>query len=596
MKELISQFNNLLFAFNLALANARSRIIRYIFFSVLSNLVIFGFDVYFLAHIMSLLIDGASWDRVLAACLYGAVLVIVRIASSEYAAVMKAGFSRINMEMINRDLYEKSLEHDLSEYHNAKFYDEYSFVLQNGASNVNRSVDIIAQIITAVIYLGIFVFEMFRQSVLIITLMIAMIAFNSLINYFSNKKLTNIRYDNNIALQPDIRRKDYFKRLFYLKSYAYDIKNYVIYNRLNEEYFHSVREYEDKLIGGYKKEIGWSFLQNLHSNLFLHILAPVILITAFRYEGINSVSMYWQVSGLLIKLTGLYLFNAHADIMSLSKYISKFKEFINKKVKASVCTSEAQILSGICVRNLSFSYDSNSDFSLKNINIDIRQGEKIAIVGRNGSGKTTLMNLLLGLYTPTEGEIIINGENISLSRKAFTKNTIGLMCQNFNLYYVSLKDNIKMGDNSYTDDEVMEAAELAQCGEFLGSLENGIDTTIGKEIDETATELSGGQAQRIAMARILLSKAPVIFMDEPTAAIDPIFERAVTDNLMRKIDGKTTVIITHRLDITRYVDRIYVMENGAVIETGTFNELMGKKSVFSDMYRSQNEVENDETK
>ena len=153
-----------------------------------------------------------------------------------------------------------------------------------------------------------------------------------------------------------------------------------------------------------------------------------------------------------------------------------------------------------------------------------------------------------------------------------------------------------MGDNSYTDDEVMEAAELAQCGEFLGSLENGIDTTIGKEIDETATELSGGQAQRIAMARILLSKAPVIFMDEPTAAIDPIFERAVTDNLMRKIDGKTTVIITHRLDITRYVDRIYVMENGAVIETGTFNELMGKKSVFSDMYRSQNEVENDETK
>ena len=192
MKELISQFNNLLFAFNLALANARSRIIRYIFFSVLSNLVIFGFDVYFLAHIMSLLIDGASWGRVLAACLYGAVLVIVRIASSEYAAVMKAGFSRVNMEMINRDLYEKSLEHDLSEYHNAKFYDEYSFVLQNGASNVNRSVDIIAQIITAVIYLGIFVFEMFRQSVLIITLMIAMIAFNSLINYFSNKKLTNI--------------------------------------------------------------------------------------------------------------------------------------------------------------------------------------------------------------------------------------------------------------------------------------------------------------------------------------------------------------------------------------------------------------------
>lgn len=595
MKELKSQFNNLLFAFRLALANARSRVIRFILFSVLSNLAAFGFDVYFLAHIMSLLIDGAGWERVLAACLYGAVLVIIRIASSEYAAVMQTGFSRMNMEMINRDLYEKSLEHDISEYHNAKFYDEYSFVLQNGASNVNRSVDIIAQIITAVIYLCIFAFEMFRHSVLIITLIIAMITFNSVINYFLGKRLTNIRYDNNIALQPAIRRKDYFKRLFYLKSYAYDIKNDGLYNRLNEEYDYSVKGYEDKLIDGYKKEIGWNYFQSLHSNLFLNILAPILLITALRYEGINSVSMYWQVSALLVKLADLYLFKAHADIMSLSKYIGKFKEFIDKKVRASACTHKAQVSSGISVRNLSFSYDSNSDFSLKNINIDIPHGEKIAIVGRNGSGKTTFMNLLLGLYTPSEGEILINGESISRSSKSFTKNTLGLMCQNFNLYYVSLKDNIRMGDDSYTDDEVMKAAELAQCGEFLGSLENGIDTAIGKEIDEAATELSGGQAQRIALARIFLSMAPIIFMDEPTAAIDPIFEKAITDNLMQKIEEKTTVIITHRLDITRFVDRIYVMENGAVIESGTFNELMGKKSVFSDMYRSQNEVENDYT-
>lgn len=594
MKEIKSHFNNLIFAFSLALKNSKSRVIRYMFFSVLSNLAAFGFDVYFLAYVMSLLIDGASWNKVLAACLSGAALVIIRIASSEYASIMKMGFSRMNMEKTNRELYEKSLEHGLSEYHNSKFYDEYSFVLQNGASNVNHSVSIITEIITACIYLGIFVFEMFRHSVLIITLIIAMIAFNTVINYFSSKKLTNIRYDNNLALQPFIRRKDYFKRLFYLKSYAYDLKNDRLYNRLDEEYDHSVKEYENKLIGGYRKEIGWSGFQNLHSNLFLNIIAPILLITALRYEGINSVSMYWQVLALLIKLTDLYLFKAHADMMSLSKYISKFKEFIDKKISAESCTSEATVSSGISVRNLSFSYDSGSDFSLKNVNIDIPQGEKIAIVGRNGSGKTTFMNLLLGLYTPTEGEILINGENISHSSRVFTKNTLGLMCQNFNLYYVSLKDNIKMGDNSYTDAEVMEAAELAQCGEFLGSLENGIETTIGKEIYESATELSGGQAQRIAMARIFLSKAPVIFMDEPTAAIDPIFERAITDNLMKKTEGKTTVIITHRLDITRFVDKIYVMENGTVIETGTFDDLMGQKSVFSDMYRSQNEVGNGE--
>ena len=148
--------------------------------------------------------------------------------------------------------------------------------------------------------------------------------------------------------------------------------------------------------------------------------------------------------------------------------------------------------------------------------------------------------------------------------------------------FTTIRNNITMGACGFTDKEIADAAT-----KFLNDFEKPLDVSIGKEIDPEAIELSGGQSQRIALARCFLSRSSLILLDEPTAAIDPIFEKSLIAHLLEVMSAKTSMIITHRLDITQFVDRIYVMEDGEIIESGNFNELMSKKSIFKDMYESQ---------
>ena len=164
--------------------------------------------------------------------------------------------------------------------------------------------------------------------------------------------------------------------------------------------------------------------------------------------------------------------------------------------------------------------------------------------------------------------------------------TPGMVMQEFNTYYTTIRNNITMGACGFTDKEVADAATKANC-DFLNDFEKPLDVSIGKEIYPEAIELSGGQSQRIALARCFLSRSSLILLDEPTAAIDPIFEKSLIAHLLEVMSAKTSVIVTHRLDITQFIDRIYVMEDGEIVESGNFNELMSKKSIFKDMYESQ---------
>ena len=188
---------------------------------------------------------------------------------------------------------------------------------------------------------------------------------------------------------------------------------------------------------------------------------------------------------------------------------------------------------------------------------------------------------------PETGEILVDGKNMSEYSQIGNRKVCGLLCQNFNLYSTTLKENITMGDDIYCEEDIMNAATLAQCDAFLNDIPLGLNSTIGRDIDNKAIELSRGQAQRIALARIFLSNAYLCLLDEPTAAIDNIVEKKIVNNLWIQMQGKTTIVITHRLDITRLVDRIIVMDNGTIVESGSFDDLMSRKSIFHDMYQYQ---------
>lgn len=234
-------------------------------------------------------------------------------------------------------------------------------------------------------------------------------------------------------------------------------------------------------------------------------------------------------------------------------------------------------------RNVSFRYPGTDRAILKNLSFQIQAGKKYAFVGANGAGKTTIIKLINGLYQDYEGEILVNGEDI----RAFDRDFLSNVFQDFARYPLSVRDNITIGrKGEVTDEELNAAMEEAGLLSIVEKLEDGVDTVLGK-VKEDSGDLSGGEWQKIALARCILSKAPVRILDEPTSAMDPIYESAVYRRFQRISVGKTVILVSHRLASVKMADFIYVIDNGCVAEAGSHSRLMKEDGLYRKMYEEQ---------
>lgn len=238
------------------------------------------------------------------------------------------------------------------------------------------------------------------------------------------------------------------------------------------------------------------------------------------------------------------------------------------------------------VRNVSFSYPENTNLILKDINLKINSKETIAIVGENGAGKSTLMRILLGMYPPTNGEVLINGKDMkTIDTESIFKNTSAVF-QKFEKYKFNLKDNISISDiNNAKNDKIKKCLENVDIDIEERSFEEGLDTMLSREFG--GTDLSGGQWQRIAIARGLYKFNNFIVLDEPTAAIDPIEEGKIFNKFKEISRDKTAIIVTHRMGTTKIADKIVVLENGQIIQIGTHDNLISKEGQYKTMYEAQ---------
>ena len=242
--------------------------------------------------------------------------------------------------------------------------------------------------------------------------------------------------------------------------------------------------------------------------------------------------------------------------------------------------------SGIMSSTEFFKYPSAENYALRNVNLKIENGEHLAVVGRNGSGKTTFIKLMCRLYDVTDGEILINGTDI----KEYTRESItglySVVFQDFKIFSVSLKDNICASSDFDSDRfyACLENANIKDRAERLADKEN---TYLYKDLDETGVEISGGEAQKLALARALYKDAPVVILDEPTAALDPIAENELYLKYNEMTSGKISFFISHRLSSTRFCDRILLVKDGKIAESGTHDELMALKGLYYRMYQVQ---------
>lgn len=253
-------------------------------------------------------------------------------------------------------------------------------------------------------------------------------------------------------------------------------------------------------------------------------------------------------------------------------------------------TSNPQLMShtgDIKFENVTYTYPQSEFKALDNLNISIKSGEKIAIVGENGSGKTTFTNILLGLLTNFEGTVNIGNQKFSVDKPIPLK-TAQALSQDFTMYQISLRENIMLGgQEKYSDQSLKEILNTLGIGEFIETLPNGMETSLG-QLEDNGRELSKGQEQKIAAARIIANSNTSIWVfDEPTAYLDPLAEIDMYKFLYKLSDKKTMLFISHRLGFAPMADRIIVFSHGKAVEVGTHEELINLNGIYAQMYEAQ---------
>ena len=431
---------------------------------------------------------------------------------------------------------------------------------------------------------------LFLYSVLIwnISPVIVFLLFiTTIVLYYVGKLNTDWNHKNKDKWYDKDRRINYVLRKLGDLSAAKDMRLYGIAGWFDDMYHKLLGERVEWSKKGEKR----SFLSKLLTatlTLLRDGLAYGVLVYQIAMGGLSASEFIFYFA--LIGQYSHYLWgiiNTYNTMYSQSLGVTDFRDFIEDKDKFNHGEGVPfpEYAPEIEFRDVSFSYQGKDKDTLKNISFKIRSGEKIAIVGLNGAGKTTLIKLMCGFYLPREGEILVDGKPISAYNIEEYYKNIAAVFQKIDVLPFSIEENITFGK---TDDEKLkEVIRLSGLSEKIDSLPGGIKTKFGRTLYEDAVDFSGGEKQKLALARALYKEAPIVILDEPTSALDPIAENEIYRKYNDLTKNTTSVFISHRLASTRFCDRIFFLENGIITECGTHDELVAKGGKYAELYEVQ---------
>ena len=340
-----------------------------------------------------------------------------------------------------------------------------------------------------------------------------------------------------------------------------------------------------------------NFVKQKMGGIITSILSTVVMFAMLPpvAQGKIDIGMFIGMMGGVFSLSGKLSWGVNwiiEDLARKKEYLRDLTEFmkLEEHEDANALPDRAVNFRKIEFRNVSFRYPGTEKLILDNISFVIESGKHYAFVGVNGAGKTTVTKLITGLYTNYEGEILVDGRPLRSMSQAEIKGLSSVVYQDFARYYISMYDNIALGclNQEHDRSDIENAAELAGLSDTISRLPDGLDTPLGK-IQEKGVDISGGEWQRVAMARRIVSPAPLRILDEPTASLDPVSESMVYRKFEQISKGMTTIFISHRLGSTRLADVIYVIADGRIAESGSHEELMEKNGIYAEMFRSQAE-------
>ncbi len=533
--------------------------------------------------------DGWSTEAIFAYIfIVGGGAILIWVISNYYWNTVAPMYSEKINHTLRRKIYKKSTEVDLACYETPEFYDKYVKAMDETQDRVWKVMQTLDNLIWNIISLALTSLLIFTIDPFLIVFALIPLALG-----FIRKRRNAILHDQNTARKPINRKFSYVRRTFYLGEYSKEMRMGGFFSH-QLEMLNEVRRNYNELTMKYGPRIAiLDCILNFGMEGITVLGATVYAVWRTIGPGQGSMTMgdclvvlnsIGTISHTLSQMVQyLAEFNEHALYIEDVRYFLDYEP----KIRESADAPEADA-GEIVFKDVHFKYEGADKESLRGINFKIREGERVAIVGRNGSGKTTLVKLLLRLYDPSEGEVVLNGKSAREYRLSSWRRLFGCVFQDFKLFSLSVKENVTLRLPRDGDGElVTEALKESGAWQKIEGLERGIESTMTREFDDEGVNLSIGEQQKVSLARIFAEKPSFVILDEPSSALDPIAEHRMFENMIRATEGRSVIFISHRLSSATLADRVYMMEDGEIIEEGTHAELMERDGKYAEMFRLQ---------
>ncbi len=587
-------YQNIFYMLGVVLRYTPGYFVNMCLFQVYCAVQVFFEFIYTLKVLLEFITEGAEYKDAVVYLLLMFALVIIKLV---WAAWMENVTTPKAQEILHKkllmELYEKAVELDLEQYDNPEYYNEFVWSINEAAKRMDLILQDFGNFlnqVTRMVVNGIFfvTLDAFGIVFILISLSVTLV-----MKSYSGR----VQFAQDAELKPIERKRSYFNRIFYLNDYAKEIRLNPVADQLKNE-FSETNSKVYPIVNKYgKKNALAGFIGDYFSN---DILINTVYLGYLVYQTVvrevlsygSTMALFSASSSLKNSLRNIALMLPKFEQHGL--YVEKIRTFLT--AESNMESGEKELKEGdfqeLTVKDVSFAYGKDAD-TLHNINFSIKTGEKIAIVGYNGAGKTTLIKLLLRLYDVSQGQICLNGQDIRTYDKKNYRSLFATVFQDYKIFASTIADNVKMDVAEQSDVEQIEQA-LTQSGfaKKLESLSHGIGTPLTREFEEEGVNLSGGEAQKVAIARTFYKYCPIIILDEPSSALDPISEYQLNQAMLEVAKDKTVIFISHRLSSTVMADRIYMLEQGNIIEQGSHKELMALDGKYAQMFRMQAEKYN----
>lgn len=585
---------NNLFMFKLAWSIHPQRVLAEFAVQAGRQLANVFFTVYFIKYIIESISIGRDFQQIVYFIILTLVLLFALVLLDNWYDYRFRPLSDLKLyEKLYLILFRKAASVELKCFEDHEFYNKYTKAIQEADIRVSA---VLANL-SRIIFVSLATISIFAVMYAIDPWVVWFALLPIIGNFYFGKKLNQIQFQQNDERVPYQRKMDYVNRVIYLSHFAKEIRLSRIFSVLRNTYIEGydgvisvVHKYRVKagVISFFKIFTTFTLIFQgvLLYGAYLAIVKQSISISSFIVLGSAMVGGAWS----LIRLSDSFV-----DINKNGIYIENLKTFLSYVSEipehADPVKPIAPPIQQLTFRKLQFTYDGADRPSIRHITMEVNKNEKIALVGHNGAGKSTLIKLMMRLYDPTEGEILLNGRNIKEFDLMSYRSLYGTVFQDFKIFSMTIAENVLMRDVDTEADRqlVINALKKSRVYDKVATLPKGIDTMLTKEFDEQGVVLSGGEFQKIAIARMFAQQAELFILDEPTSALDPIAEFEIFESMMEACKDKAVVIISHRMSSAMLADRIYYMEDGEIQESGSHMELMQLQGKYAELFLKQAE-------